>query len=685
MKKSKQFKRIILISLVLVAFMAITRCSYASDFWDNWEAGGGKNIITGIAEGIIGYFTAGIQLFALGIFMALQALTAAITGISGTDGFAGTIGSVVFNKCSLTTANFFGTPDGAIAPIIASIGKYYAIIRALSIALLLGILLYTGIRMAISTVASEEAKYKKMFQNWLISLVLLFVLHYIIVLTFTLNDSLVSVLAKLDNTSGLDFAELMVESAVPGLGLPSLMVYGSFVIGTLAFVLMYIKRIIVLAFLIVISPLITVTYSIDKMGDGKSQALNTWLKEFIFTVIIQPFHCVIYLVFYSSVMGAMSGSILDATNLGKMVFAVASVFFMLNAEGIVKKIFGIQPSSMGSALGTGAMAISMATGMFKGKGKKVDSSKGKMPKMQGNSSVQTQKEKSAASQRNATGTDATVNWGNNDGSVGVDFEIENNNQNQGNSSQSGGTQQPDNTFDIGDLNNIDINESQQTYTVPNQNVEAQPQRTKNKKESKLGTGLKRTLKHATVDHFKKVYNPKNSFAKAATLAGFIAGGAVGEDMRTAVSTATAAYGVGKGVSEDLEYRSAERRLEKNQQVFAGAYEDYARAYRDEHGQDVSDQEIRAAAKRVYDSDGNNLKTEAERDLYAQMDKMSDSAEIMGYSNGFDYVNETMRQVDEGVLLPGDDYVPKFYERSTVRNTNNRRTRSNTNGNTNGNS
>ena len=56
---------------------------------------------------------------------------------------------------------------------------------------------------------------------------------------------------------------------------------------------MYIKRMLTVGFLIVIAPLITITYSIDKMGDGKSQALNAWLKEFIYNVLIQTFHCII--------------------------------------------------------------------------------------------------------------------------------------------------------------------------------------------------------------------------------------------------------------------------------------------------------------------------------------------------------------------------------------------------------
>ena len=57
------------------------------------------------------------------------------------------------------------------------------------------------------------------------------------------------------------------------------------------------KRFLMVGFLIVISPLITITYSIDKAGDGKAQAFSTWLKEFMVNILIQPLHALIYLVF----------------------------------------------------------------------------------------------------------------------------------------------------------------------------------------------------------------------------------------------------------------------------------------------------------------------------------------------------------------------------------------------------
>lgn len=89
--------------------------------------------------------------------------------------------------------------------------------------------------------------------------------------------------------------------------------------------------------LIIIAPLITITYSIDKLGDNKSQALDTWLKEFIYGILIQPFHCIIYLVFVSQAIDLCSTG-----TLASILLSVMMMFFIMKAEGIVRKIFGFE-------------------------------------------------------------------------------------------------------------------------------------------------------------------------------------------------------------------------------------------------------------------------------------------------------------------------------------------------------
>ena len=63
---------------------------------------------------------------------------------------------------------------------------------------------------------------------------------------------------------------------------------------TVTFTIVYLKRLLTMAFLTLIAPAVALTYPIDKMNDGQTQAFNSWLKEYIFNALIQPFHLIIY-------------------------------------------------------------------------------------------------------------------------------------------------------------------------------------------------------------------------------------------------------------------------------------------------------------------------------------------------------------------------------------------------------
>ena len=94
------------------------------------------------------------------------------------------------------------------------------------------------------------------------------------------------------------------------------------------------------AFLIMISPLITITYSADKIGDNKAQAFNAWLKEIVFQIFIQDLHAVMYLVF-----------VLSAAAIAEKAPALAIVFLIAlsNAEKIVKRIFNLNGGGLAEA------------------------------------------------------------------------------------------------------------------------------------------------------------------------------------------------------------------------------------------------------------------------------------------------------------------------------------------------
>ena len=145
-------------------------------------------------------------------------------------------------------------------------------------------------------------------------------------------------------------------------------IYAVLVIYTFYFALMYLKRVIYMAFFTMIAPLVALTYPLDKIRDGKAQAFDFWIKEYVFNALIQPFHLIIYYVLVSS-------SISLAKN--NPIYALAAIGFMLPAEKILRKFFGFDKASTAGALGGvlgGAMVMQGINALTKrvgsgGKGK----------------------------------------------------------------------------------------------------------------------------------------------------------------------------------------------------------------------------------------------------------------------------------------------------------------------------
>lgn len=116
-----------------------------------------------------------------------------------------------------------------------------------------------------------------------------------------------------------------------------------------------------MAFLTLIAPLVALTYPIDKISDGKAQAFDSWIKEYVFNALIQPFHLIIYTVFIGTAMD------LASTNI---IYMIAALGFIIPAEKILRKFFGFEKA--GSTLGAlgGFTAASLLGKLGKGGGSK---------------------------------------------------------------------------------------------------------------------------------------------------------------------------------------------------------------------------------------------------------------------------------------------------------------------------
>lgn len=324
-------------------------------------------LIEDIFGTVVGILAIIPKLVALAVGAAINGLTAAVA-YSANDSLelpAISPFDIIFNKVDLVKIDFFNiVDDGSIVMTIRQgVATWYYVMRIIASGILLVILIYVGIRMAISTVADDKAMYKKMLVDWCASLALVFLLQYIIIFTLTVNNAIIDALSTFMNSNsdistGIEHVYLEIFKMSLGIDIESIaatIIYCILVWQTLGLFISYFNRMLKLAFLIIIAPLITLTYSIDKMGDGKAQALGTWLREFVFTILLQPFHCVIYMsminIAFSFLIGTTNGTITDKipvifdahnNSLSYAIIAILCVLFVKEAEKIVRKIFQFQ-------------------------------------------------------------------------------------------------------------------------------------------------------------------------------------------------------------------------------------------------------------------------------------------------------------------------------------------------------
>ena len=283
-----------------------------------------------------------------------------MTVISGSDGLF-TIEQAVFNEIGLFNINYFnfentykiGTGDNEeiidinssiITEVRKSIAKFFIILRLIAVALSLLILIYVGIRMALSTVASDKAKYKQMLIAWVESIIMLFMMQYIISIIINLGELfgnlMYDIKVALDNNGEVGFETDIMDTLIAGVRgkagwnfFANIIPYWFLVFIQTKFFLSYFKRLITVGFLILISPLVTITYSIDKIGDGKAQAFSVWFNELAINVFIQPIHALIYLVFMYT-----AGEIAKYSMIVALVFLLA----LTKVEKIVLYLFNLK-------------------------------------------------------------------------------------------------------------------------------------------------------------------------------------------------------------------------------------------------------------------------------------------------------------------------------------------------------
>ena len=109
-----------------------------------------------------------------------------------------------------------------------------------------------------------------------------------------------------------------------------------------------------MAFLTLIAPLVALTYPIDKANDGKAQGFTYWFREYIFNLLLQPMHLLLYTVLVSSAAALATKN---------FVYALVALGFIGTAEKIVRQMFNFSKANTPGAFAGPAGAAMAIQGM----------------------------------------------------------------------------------------------------------------------------------------------------------------------------------------------------------------------------------------------------------------------------------------------------------------------------------
>ena len=229
----------------------------------------------------------------------------------------------------------------SIASILRNvIATWYKVSREIALIGLLCILAYVGIRGIIFSSTTDKAKYKKLLFDWLTAVVIVMTLHFIISITLTTTKAITDIFAKkILDENGIDIVMSKVRDNVNSDDFISnalnQVMYYYLVILTIKYTIQYFKRVVHIGFLTMIGPLIGLTYPLDKIKDGQAQAFTTWIREFVFTALLQPLHLVLYYVF----IGSAAMTTFSEEN---PLYALIVMSFLPQAEKMIRKMFGFE-------------------------------------------------------------------------------------------------------------------------------------------------------------------------------------------------------------------------------------------------------------------------------------------------------------------------------------------------------
>lgn len=366
----KRVKRFICILMVVVLLFNVIA---PTGIVNEAQAGLGGILLSPISS-LLGGIAFAFQAILNGILGLGEVLTGGSLPEESHDLF---ISDIVYNELAITKANVFDTDTTNANPLFVSndeegngtglkgiVSTWYQISRMIALAATLVMLVYVAIQILISSTGQSKAKYMDLLKDWLLCLLLIFTMHYILSAILFISDWVSAFFLSVATTmmNGTDPYKLVMDNTFNFNDFS--IIYAIIWLVLLAFTFIifiaYIKRLILICFIVIISPLVILASTIEKLRGKGGGLLSNMLKEFSTNVIIQPLDALLFTIIISAFTMCMEKNM----PLPAVVFII--VFFMLRKW--IQKFLG-QESSMPDDKGSMGMAVAGGAALTGGAGK----------------------------------------------------------------------------------------------------------------------------------------------------------------------------------------------------------------------------------------------------------------------------------------------------------------------------
>lgn len=214
--------------------------------------------------------------------------------IDPNDVFGGNIG--ILNANIFSGLNTSKMPDATNNIVKVVAGMYYVIRNICGLVMLAG-LIYTGIRILLSAnIPTKKTQYLILLQDWLMGMALLVLSHVLMTGIFYFSDTLTTALSGTFTSSGnLAYDSYKNIKSWTNWNFTKMCTY-TIILGyitwlVVVFAVAYFKRFFWVLIMVIFAPVFSVMYA---FGSQTKQIYSRWIKEFITTVLVQPFHCLVY-------------------------------------------------------------------------------------------------------------------------------------------------------------------------------------------------------------------------------------------------------------------------------------------------------------------------------------------------------------------------------------------------------